>query len=175
MSEVNINEKELVKQIKSSKYRLIWSVQDEVHYITNRHWVVRFKELPTIVLTAMFSVFAEIPENNSSILMSSGIPSKLKPPVDIRKVMDEKRIERPGMITEVLVQHGNELLRVIECSGEYVYVKENYIKIVEKQEPVCTGEFNPVIFCNGDFLILPVRVKQVTCKQVVQDLLAING
>lgn len=171
---MNINEKELVKQIKASKNRLIWNVQDNVHYITNRHWAVRYEKLPTSVLTALFSIFAEIPKNNSSFHNFQGILQKTEPSVNIQKIMTMDDSLKPGQITEILVEN-SILMRVIECSGDLIYINNDYIKMVDNfdDQPLCSGSMSPVFFCEGNLIIFPYRTVKVTHKKIIQDLIAI--
>lgn len=171
---MNINEKELIKQIKASKNSLVWSVQDEVHYISNRHWAVRYKNLPTIVLTTMFSIFAEIPGNNSSFSTAFGEIQKDRPLVDVQTNMTLGESVKPGKITDVLVENGS-LMRVVECCGDLIYISNDYIQMVQNfdDQPLCSGLYLPVFFCDGNLIILPYRVKEVTHKKIIQELIAI--
>lgn len=62
-----LNIKGLIKQIKASKDGLIWSLKDGVHTITNRHWLISFNDVPKEVQVALFSIFAQFPEEGSHI------------------------------------------------------------------------------------------------------------
>lgn len=65
MNGLNING--LCKQIKASKKRLIWSLKDGIHTITDRYWLVNFKEIPRDVQIGLFAIFTQFPEEGMHI------------------------------------------------------------------------------------------------------------
>lgn len=170
---MEINEKELVKQIRSSKNRIVWSIQEEEHFITNRVWAVRYKKLPTAVLTALFAIFAEIPENNTTLHTTSGIPQKSEPVIDIRKIMEPGHDLVPAQVTKIVLDIGIKARCFVGSDGQYFYLDESLVQLgnVFDGNVLYSKPRSPVFLCDGNLIILPVRVGKVEHIEIIQNLL----
>ncbi len=168
-----INEKELCKQIKkSAKIGLIWTIQEGMNYITNRHWAVRYREVPRDVLVALFSVFAQLPEEGQTLNFTFG--QTVETNVNVKRVFDESNDnDVKGKVTSYLSDsYGPYMVRIINSDKGFIYIKDDYMKMVGDEEPLCKGINTPVSFCDNNFIILPVRVSNNN-DNTLHDLIAV--
>jgi hypothetical protein len=164
-----INEKELIKQIKKSKHTMIWTIKDGVNYITNRHWMARYKTVPQVVLTTLFSIFAQIPKEGQALVMSCGITLEQKY-INCGKMYDDAIKGSQGIVTSYIKESGNILMRVIKYKGDYLYLNNDFFKIADDDyAPKCNGKLAPLLFCDDDLLLLPYIVENddETIKELV--------
>lgn len=171
-----INTKELCKQIKSAKRNLIWSVKNDIHYISNRHWMVRYKELPRDVLITLFGVFAEIPQNGDTFTAGhSGIHKDGNVNCEQTYKDIEQRSLSKGFVTNFLKTKGKDLvLRVINFQTSFAMVDDSYIRLVEDfsgSEVKGGGVFHPMLCCDGDLILLPVREGNTHENQLLHELI----
>lgn len=156
-----INLKEVCRQIKASgKRALIWSRQEGFHYITNRHWMLRFADdqLPREVLVVLFSIFAMIPEPGKTIVSYFGDVKEDKLG-NMDKIYSPLESAPPGKITPFSKDIDEKSrMRVIQSGTEFIYLNEEYARMVDHDEvPYCSGVLTPVFFLDGAVIILPYR------------------
>lgn len=157
-----LNIKELCRLIRADKKRIIWSRSDGYHYITNRRWLVRFKdgELPQEVLVLLFSIFAEIPEPGRSLVSSlSHLPLRNKDALDVRQIYQGFDTAVEGEVTP-FIKDATMQLRIVKWQDDILYLDENYLSMVDigsAGPPKCVGKLSPVFFLDGDVVVLPVR------------------
>ncbi|PWV97460.1 hypothetical protein DFQ01_121104 [Paenibacillus cellulosilyticus] len=155
-----INLKEVCRQIKfHGKRSLIWSRTDEFHYITNRHWMLRFSDshLPREVLVLLFSVFAMIPEPRKALVANFGDVTE-KEAINIQPIYTSLGTAKPGNITPFSKDHDVLRMRIIQSGSDFIYLDEEYVKMVDlNEEAACTGKVSSVFFLNGAVVILPYR------------------
>jgi len=173
---MNINIKELCKQIKKSP-SIIWTVQNGTHYVTNRHWAVRYTELPREVLIQLFCIFAEIPKEGETISFSKSYGFVSHSSANVERVFkDQEKVTDTGLVTPYLKTHddyGN--LRIIKIGKEFAYINEDYMKLVtdcESTSVVCSGRLSPISFYDNMLIILPVRTANEKDSGVINELLA---
>jgi len=177
MDGMNINIKELCKQIKKSRY-VIWTLDNGVHYITNRHWMIKFSELPKEILIQLFSIFAEVAEEGKSLVYQAGFDAEKKPMVDCEKIFVEanKGAEYGKITNFVKVIEPKMNLRVASFGKFMAYLDEEYMKIIydfNAAQPFCGGSFRPVAFNGNTFVILPYRVENDRTEiELLNELLA---
>lgn len=158
---MNINIKELCKQIKKS-HCVIWTLENGIHYITNRHWMIKFAELPREVLIQLFSIFTEIPSEGESLICQRDSIDR-KPAVRCEFIFEEAmKGPKPGEITEfVKVKDPKLQIRVLNFGTFFCYTNEDYMKILrdfEESKPFGSGVYRPISFNDNTFVILPYRV-----------------
>jgi len=169
---MNINIKELCKQIKKSHY-FIWSLKGGINYLTNRHWAIKYETLPREVLVQLFTIYAEFPEEGTSLVYQGAFGVSKLDKVDIKKVFDDAQKDQiAGKVTPFIKVSGVLSMRVIKCNEKFIFVSDDYLKNisdVEESEPFCKGQLNPVTFCNNNFLVLPYRMQTVEV-EILQEL-----
>lgn len=156
-----INLKEVCRQIKlSGKRSLIWSRQEGFHYITNRHWLIRFADdqLPREVLVVLFSVFAMIPENGKTYMTHLEAVNEQKPP-GFNSIYSQLETAKPGKITPFSKDLTEKWrMRIIQFGSEFIFLDEEYARMVDQDEVAsCAGKLSPVFFLDGAVVILPYR------------------
>jgi len=171
---MNINIKELCKQIKKSKF-FIWSLVDGVHYLTNRHWAIKFTELPRDVLIQLFSIYAEVPTEGKTLSRYRG-GDITESPVNVAKVFDDASINQvSGSVTPFLKVHDELNMRVINLNGKFTYVNNEYLKIIadiNRSNPAGRGMFTPICFNDNTFIVLPYRTTDEEHQVILKELVA---
>jgi hypothetical protein len=171
---MNINEKELCKQIKKS-VTMIWSVVDGTHYFTNRHWAVKYDDLPRYVLVTLFSMFAVVPQEGESLSVRKGEEAS-RFGANIKKAFDDQSsITNKGEVTPFLKLYDTYNLRVIKVGNEPAYVNNDYMKIikdVENSNPVTLGTKSAISFNDNTVILLPYRLSNDREDGIVKELLA---
>lgn len=172
---MNINLKELCKQIKKSN-NMIWALIDGVHYITNRHWAVKYESLPREILIELFAVFAEIPEAGAAIQMRRGWEVS-RANVDIKKVFDDLSavVQKQGEVTPYLKLSDKDSMRVIKIGDEPIYVNNDYMKIIKDvviSNPTSAGKYQPIAFNENTLILLPYRMTNSKDDETIAELLA---
>jgi hypothetical protein len=158
-----INTKELCKKIKTSKM-VIWSREDKQHFITNRHFLVRFDELPRDVLVAMFSVFCKTAKVGQTLSMQFG-----KELVNDKSI-NAKGVYKPDLQTiegeqtvflRVMDKKSKRYASVIKFTDRVEYLDCEYTALVNEGSLIKSSPgFNqPIYMANDDLLILPFRVQ----------------
>ncbi|BBI32344.1 hypothetical protein [Cohnella abietis] len=172
---MNINIKELCRQIKKS-HNFIWTLKEGVHYLTNRHWAIRYEELPREVLVQLFAIYAEIPEQGKALVYQSGTGVSHMDEVDVKKIFDNASKDQfIGEVTSFIKVSGDLRMRVIKINGQFIYLNEEYLKIlsdIESSQPYGKGQLRPLTFFDNMFLVLPYRTTTVDV-EILQKLIAI--
>lgn len=164
-----LNIKQVCKQIKAAKLRIIWWRNNNQYYITNQHWIIRLPvdQIPREILIQLFSIFAEIPDEGRILNSWRGSVSSI---AEITQAVDgavygHMKKAVMGKITPLVKvsDTDNPDLRIIHYKGkdnkdQIIYVNDEYIRMADiKREPVyCTGKHSPVFFLDGSFAVLPV-------------------
>jgi hypothetical protein len=157
---MSINTKELCKKIKRAGYRsLIWQVADGAHYVSNRQWVVRFRELPREVLISLFAVFAEIPGEGQTLAITGGT-LRQNAKYDFKPIFAGISLASSAQVTPFLRIFDTKLrMRAIRLQSGTAYINEDYMTILSDFEGAQgTGVMAPVFFCGGDVVLMPFRV-----------------
>ncbi|WP_147304212.1 hypothetical protein [Cohnella lupini] len=174
---MNITIKELCKQIKKSRY-FIWTLVDGVHYLTNRHWAIKYAELPREVLIQLFTKYAAIPEEGKTIIYDWNFGDTVHDkPVNVAKVFDDHSVNAlPGVVTAFIKSHNDLNMRVINFDGKYVLVNNEYLKMLndyQNSTPHGKGMNSAILFNDNTFMVLPYRTTTDTAGdiQLLNDLL----
>lgn len=172
---MSINTKELCKNIKhASKNCLFWTLESGIHYITNRHWAVKYEELPRDVLIVLFSIFAKFPTEGTTLERASG-GERERELVSLVKIFDgTSQNTVTGSITNIILEWDKGEYRVIKTASEIIKLNNDYMSMVVKDdEPVkCGNKFQPVSFSNNQFILLPIRNDNKSNDATVLELLA---
>lgn len=159
---MNINIKELCKQIKKSRI-IIWTLDKGVHYITNRCWMIKYNELPRDVLVQLFGIFLGIPEEGQSFVKNRNFENETKPALNCENIfVDALKDSRAGKVT-LFVKHvdSNINIRVVTFGDFISFFDEEYMKMIkdfEQSHPISGGSYRPTSFNDNTFVILPYRV-----------------
>jgi hypothetical protein len=160
-----INTKELCKQIRyCNSGFLIWTKEKDQNFITNRHFLVRFDEVPREVLAALFSVFYKLPEVGETMVSHFGSIQDDPKPINYNGIYQPDKQDTEGTITPFMRDMGRKhLTRFIKFPKNHAYVSESYAKLsAEFESPVksSTQPNSPIYFADGDLLILPYRITE---------------
>jgi len=175
--ENKINIKELCKRIRagSKSGAIIWSREENRHFISNRHWLVKFDELPREVTIALFSVFCKIPNVGQSFTAQAGVEHEQSSPINFNKIYEPDNQMIIGRATPFIKDLGNKLCaRVVSFPDHYSIVNEDYMKLAVDSSEIRTSEKNhnmPVYLAEGDLLILPYREQDRGDIKTIKDLL----
>lgn len=173
---MGVNIKELCKRIKKdSRRRLIWTLEKDVHYVSNGHWAVRFDNLPRDVLISLFSVFAKIPSEGFSMVTTRWDVEE-RPAVSMTKVFrDCESYKSDGTVTNIIIDYGKEVYRVIKADEYLIKINNEYMSLAEPgSKPVkCSGRMLPVSFGDNQLIIIPVRNENAKEDETIKGLLAV--
>ncbi len=157
-----INTKELCKQLRvDGKHGMvIWTREANEHFISNRHYAVRFHELPRDVMITLFSIFCRLAEVGETLHSHSGRVIDVQKPVDFSKVYCPEKASVTGSKTPYTRDMGRKLFTaVIKFSSHVSYVDEKYIKLANETETIKTTDspHAPLYLANDDLMVLPYR------------------
>jgi hypothetical protein len=173
---MSVNIKELCKHIKqSSKNSLIWTLEDGIHYITNRHWAVKFNELPREVLVTLFSAFAKTPKEGHSLVITLWGEDEERPAVSLKKIFEGVEANKAeGTITNIILDYGKDVYRVIKTKDSIIRLNNKYMSMVEvgTQTAKCAGRLQPVTFGENQLILLPCRSENSKEEETIEGLLA---
>lgn len=176
--QTKINVKELCKKIQYGRTRggMIWSREANRHFITNRHWLVRFDELPREVTIALFSVFCKIPEVGQTLNVFAGEETNAKP-IKYDGIYQPDKQDTAGEVTPFMKDIGRKsLARVIKFPQHFALVDEEYFKLAEDDSDIRTQGSNPhstIYLAGGDLLILPIRYGDNGNDKTLRELLEV--
>jgi hypothetical protein len=160
----SINTKELCKLIKLNSKRgaVIWSREADRHFVTNRHYMAHFKELPNDVLAALFGVFYQVAEVGQTFTSLGGYTDNYAKPINYDEIYRPDEQGLLGIHTDYLRDIGDKrTARVIKFPERNSLVDSDYLKLADGELfPRTTGSIphSPVYFADGNLLILPYRV-----------------
>lgn len=170
-----VNTKELCKHIKQSANRyLIWTVENGVHYITNRHWAVKFTELPRDVLISLFAVYARMPQEGIS-LVRTVYGDEERPAVSLEKIYAKSAESLDiGTITSIIVERDKEQYRVLKTPNAIIKLNNKYMSMIDKDINMakCSGKNEPVFFGDNQVILLPVRADEPKENETINELIA---
>jgi len=171
---MSINIKELSKQIKKwSRRYLIWTLEDGIHYVSDRHVAFRFNELPKEVLISLFSVFVRQPSEGRSLVMTP-VGDEEKTAISMKSVFrDSEQFAIDGVVTKVVVNYEDYAHRVIQAGDYLVRVDEMYMKMANGEQVLCKGRHNPVLLCDGQMLLLPIRISKDLDANTIHEVLSL--
>lgn len=156
-----LNTKGLIKQIKASKNSLIWSLKDGVHTITNRHWLISFNDVPKEVQVALFSIFAQFPEESTHIRNDRFSGTTLKgDPIGFESIVRGAEKGKHAMDTRFIYDMRGMKARVFRQGDVFAYVDESLLHAVDEYrgEILMSGVMTPVYFKDVNYLVLPYRM-----------------
>lgn len=162
----SINTKELCKQIKLNSKRgaVIWSREADRHFITNRHYMAHFKELPNDVLAALFGVFYKIADVGQTLVSVHGQIDENAKPIKYDEIYRPDDQDLLGVHTDYLRDIGDkDTARVIKFPEHNLLINSSYLKlVVGKLIPKTMGSTptSPAYFADGNLLILPYGVSK---------------
>ncbi|MDG0053033.1 hypothetical protein MMB75_05020 [Paenibacillus sp. P2(2022)] len=170
-----LNTKEICKQIKSSGNNgcIIWSRETNQHFVSNRHFLIRFDELPKDVLVSLFSIFFKLPEVGQTLQSVYGEVDEKGTPLNVASIYKPEQQSIEGEVTKYLKEFDEKLLlRVIKFPGHESYINEKYMKMTKDKNPKVEKNIAtvPVYFANGDLILLPVRDTSKEDKKIVDML-----
>jgi hypothetical protein len=159
-----INTKELCKRIKSSG-TVIWIREETQHFITNRHFLIRFDELPRDVMIALFSVFCKIPEIRQTLTSHHGGEVINDKPVNVKGFYKPEEQTVEGVRTayrRVLDEKRKLHATVIKFPDRVAYLDCDYTALVYDGGSIksMSDHNQPVYMANGDLIILPYRMQE---------------
>jgi hypothetical protein len=160
----SINTKELCKLIKLNSKRgaVIWSREADRHFVTNRHHMAHFKELPNDVLAVLFGVFYKIAEVGQTLTSIGGYVESDPKPIKYDGIYQPDEQDLLGVHTDYLRDIGDKrTARVIMFPERKLLVDSEYLKLSAGELfPRTAGNLpnSPVYFADGNLLILPYRI-----------------
>jgi len=157
---MSVNTEALCTLLKQAE-TVVWIIKDGVSTISDRHVLVRFKEIPREVLSVLYSIFFRVPDEGKSLMSSEGEIKEIE--VGHLPSIEEATIT--GQVTKYLkecfppYEDDPLLTRVIQLGDRYVLVQEKYVQLTTDRNVVGFKEDESLIFLgNGEISILPVRV-----------------
>ncbi|MEK5167134.1 hypothetical protein NYE69_33170 [Paenibacillus sp. FSL R5-0527] len=169
MNGLNING--LCKQIKASKKRLIWSLKDGIHTITDRYWLVNFKEIPRDVQIGLFAIFTQFPEEGMHIRYDRFSDSILKGGhIDHASIVRGAVAGNKGKDTGFAYDISGMKARVFKSNDVFAYVNEKLLLAVDDYvgEILMTGPMSPVYFKDADYIVLPYRMVNQPEREILE-------
>jgi|GEM_PF-4782568 len=157
----SINVKGLVKQIKASKKNMMWSLKDGVHTLTDRYWLVQFREIPKEVQIALYAIFTQFPEEGTHIRYDRFSGSILKgDSIDHAAILDGASKGEKAKDTGFSYDLAGIRTRVFKKNNIFAYVNENLLLAVDEYDGdiLVSGRMQPVYFKDANFLALPYRM-----------------
>jgi hypothetical protein len=153
---------------------MIWTREKKQNFITNRHFLVRFEEIPNEVLASLFSVFFKLPIVGETLQTQFGEIIESKKPVNIGGVFHPDEQNVTGNVTEYVRDSGKKFTsRVIKFPNHYSFISSEYMKLVEFDDlsPTTSGASPaaPVYFADKNLILLPYRF--TNDKILIEDLL----
>jgi hypothetical protein len=170
-----INTKELCKQIRyyGNRNSLIWSREESQHFITNRHFLVRFEEMPNDVLAALFGVFYKLLGIGETVQVQHGTIIDVVKPIDYSKIYQPERPDIEGEFTPFIREFGTKQFgRVIKFPSHYSLINLDYMKLSAADENPKTKDNTPLVpvyLADGNLIVLPYRTTDGN--KVIDDLL----
>lgn len=156
-----MNISEICKQLKiDGKIHLIWSREDGRDFISNRHYLFRFDELPRQVLVTLFSIYYRIPHIGETIVFQCG--QEVKSKINFGKLYEPDKQCECGSITNFIYEFDKKLsLRVVKIGQSFRYINNAYIRMASSESKVVSNsEIHSPIYLRhdlGDLMILPYR------------------
>lgn len=160
-----INTKELCKQLRfdSKNGAVIWTREADRHFISNRHYAVRFEELPKEVLIALFSIFCRLAEAGETLFSQGGRVVDQPKPANFSKIYLPDKADVVGSKTPYIRKMGKKLnAAVIKFSNRVSLVDEKYIKLADEADVVKSTDsvYAPMYLANDDLMVLPYRTTE---------------
>lgn len=157
-----MNISEICKRLQAEgKGHLIWSREKGRDIVSNRHFLLKFDELPRQVLVTLFSIYLRVPQIGETIIMQRG--EEVKSTIDFNKVYTPDKQSEMGNITNFIYEIDRKLsLRAVKIGKHFAYVNNSYAKMAAVDCWVLStdGKYAPIYFRHeiGDLMILPYRV-----------------
>lgn len=164
MKNNGLNIKGLIKQIRTDKSRLIWSLYQGVHMVTNRHWMIEFEEVPREIMSVLLSIFGQFPTEGYLIQTFSFGSEVVKADAIKNKGWDFNNAKQ-ATVTKYIHDYGeSRYLRVFKADDEFYFVNETYLQAVDKnfgfENVMSKGTLQPLFFSNINYTVLPVRMHE---------------
>ncbi|MFS8215589.1 hypothetical protein [Paenibacillus polymyxa] len=162
MKNNGINIKGLCKQIKDDKKKIIWSLKDGVHSITNRNWMISFEEVPREVRLVLLSIFGGFPEEGY-LLQKTPFSDEPQRSVAVEPISLNREMAKQAIRTDFLhTSSGLDNLRVFKAGEGFVYIKERFLQAIDPNFGFTNmnsfGEMAPMVFEDLNYIVLPVRI-----------------
>lgn len=157
-----MNISEICKRLQAEgKGHLIWSHEKGRDIVSNRHFLLKFDELPRQVLVTLFSIYLRVPQIGETIILHCG--EEVKSNIDFNKVYTPNQQTEIGNITNFIYEIDRKLsLRAVKIGKRFAYVNNSYAKMATVDCRVLStdGKYVPIYFCHeiGDLMILPYRL-----------------
>ena len=160
MSGINI--KELCKQLRADGKHgaVLWTREESKHYLSNRHYAVRFNELPKEVLITLFSIFCKVAEVGETLFSQGGFVVEQPKPVDFSKFYCPEKANINGEKTPYIRDFGDKkFAAVIKFPNRVSFVDEKYMKLAAdvKELKGTDSAFTPLYLADDDLMVLPYR------------------
>lgn len=164
-----LNIKGLCKQIRESKHKLIWSLNEGVHTITNRHWLINLSALPYEVKIELLKTFEGIEIQEGQMINSYHDIGLVDKPLNIPKQENETVEFEWTDYYRNCASLG--MTRVFRHGETIKYINTSYLQAVsEGLVPTSiNSSLGNLLFEEIGYMILPVRVNDG------HDILAVLG
>lgn len=168
-----LNIKGLCKQIKESKWSIIWSLKDGKHMITNRQWMIVLDALPKDVSITLFSIFAEMPAEGQSLQNNRFIREHShQVALDVEKIFEEAKGGSEAKDTGFIYSIGESNTKVFKSSNAFAYVNEKFLAAVDadsyRGRVLLSGRMSPLYYEDINYIALPYRVSNDPEKEIIE-------
>ncbi|MNC15677.1 hypothetical protein D3C75_635010 [compost metagenome] len=157
-----LNLKEIAKQIKASgkSGSVIWSREENQHFISNRHFLLRVEEVPSELLIALFTIFLKVPALGETLNCNFGQIQDNQKPLNFDKIYNPDKQSQKGTVTPFIKESGEKLqMRVIQFPDHFSYINEQFMRMTSDKYPISTSSpMMPVYFAENNLVLLPYRV-----------------
>lgn len=159
---MSVNTKKLCQQIKrDAKQTLLWTRDEQGYHITNRHYMVTFKELPRDVLSTLLGVYLREPEMGQTLKIIYGDYQNNYTYIDHSNIPKSDTAEAEGKITAYMRKYEDRLERVVMVGDRFTLIQEDYAALADGGKVQgFHAENSPVFLANGMIVVLPIRVEQ---------------
>lgn len=157
-----INTKALCKQIKedAKKGTVIWAREKERHFISNRHYLVRFTELPEDVSNTLLGIFGGEPEIGKMFMFQYGTKLEPKETINFKSIYRPQDAKLTGSVTTFMKELSKKWTgRIVNFSLEYVCIDEKYYALAldDKAKTISNENFQTVYLADNDLLVMVIK------------------
>lgn len=156
---MSINTKKLCQLIKREARRsLFWSKTEEGYTVTDRHFMVKFTEIPRDVMSTLLGIFLRTPEVGQSLQIWRGEIQDDCSLVSHKNIPKYEDANVDGKVTTYSKDLGGTKAKILQIGDSFYLVNEKYIALSTGTNVKSFGsEYSPIYLADGALLVLPYR------------------
>lgn len=156
---MSVNTKALCKLIKQGATQmLIWSKTDEGYTVTDRHFMVRFKDVPRDVMSTLLGIFLQTPGEGQSLKIMYGKVQDDCSLVSHKTIPKYEDASVDGKVTTYSKDLAGTKAKALQFGDSFSLVNEKYIALSTGTDAKSFGSpYSPIYLEDGAVLVLPYR------------------